>query len=230
MYIISFFLLKLNLFEEKDLFKIFICTFYFLDEVFRVHQTVNIFMCSMLVPGLTPLLRVPTLPLCSLPHVLLQDPVEAAPLMKQTLYSPTAPNLATCSADVLYSRESIGLWCRSLRCIKGLSPVPKSTLKGTSLYLQCLLLLGRFSRVRLCDPIDGGPPGSPVPGNLQARTLGWVATSFSRAWKWKVKVRSLSRVRPSAAPWTAAQQAPPSLGFSRREHWSGCRCLLHSDA
>ena len=84
-----------------------------------------------------------------------------------------------------------------------------------------LLLLSRFSHVRLCDPIDGSPPGSPVPGILQARTLEWVAISFSDAWKWKVKVKSLSRVRPSATPWTAAFQAPPSLGFSRQEYWSG---------
>ena len=73
----------------------------------------------------------------------------------------------------------------------------------------------------LWDPIDGSPPGSPVPGILQARTLEWVAISFSSAWKWKVKVKSLSRVRPSATPWTAAYQAPPSMGFSRQECWSG---------
>ena len=73
----------------------------------------------------------------------------------------------------------------------------------------------------LCDPIDDSPPGSPVPGILQARTLEWVAISFSNAWKWKVKVKSLSRVRPSATPWTAAYQAPPSMGFSRQKHWSG---------
>ena len=73
----------------------------------------------------------------------------------------------------------------------------------------------------LCDPIDGSPPGSPVPGILQARTLEWVAISFSNEWKWKVKVKSLSLVQPSATPWTAAYQAPPSMGFSRQEHWSG---------
>ena len=77
------------------------------------------------------------------------------------------------------------------------------------------------SRPTLCDPIDSSPPGSPVPGILQARTLEWVAISFSNAWKWKVKVKSLSRARPSATPWTAAFQAPPSMGFSRQEYWSG---------
>ena len=73
----------------------------------------------------------------------------------------------------------------------------------------------------LCDPIDGSPPGSPVPGILQARTLEWVAISFPNAWKWKVKVKSLSGVRPSVTPWTAAFQAPPSMGFSRQEYRSG---------
>ena len=73
----------------------------------------------------------------------------------------------------------------------------------------------------LCDPIDSSPPGSPVPGILQARTLEWVAISFSNAWKWKVKVKSLSRVRLLATPWTAAYQAPPPVGFSRQEYWSG---------
>ena len=73
----------------------------------------------------------------------------------------------------------------------------------------------------LCDPIDGNPPGSPIPGILQARTLEWVAISFSSAWKWKVKVKSLSRVWLLATPWTIAHQAPPSMGFSRQEDWSG---------
>ena len=73
----------------------------------------------------------------------------------------------------------------------------------------------------LCDPRDSSPPGSPVPGILHARTLEWVATSFSNAWKWKMKVKSLSRIRLVATPWTAAHQAPPSMGFSRQEYWSG---------
>ena len=70
----------------------------------------------------------------------------------------------------------------------------------------------------LCDPIDGSLPGSPVPGILQARTLEWVAISFSSAWKWKVKVKLLSHVWPLA--WTAAHQVPPSMGFSRQEYWN----------
>ena len=73
----------------------------------------------------------------------------------------------------------------------------------------------------LCDPIDRSPPGSPVPGILQARTLEWVAISFSNTGKWKVKVKSLSCVRLLSTPWTTAYQAPPSMGFSRQEYWSG---------
>ena len=73
----------------------------------------------------------------------------------------------------------------------------------------------------LCNPIDGSPLGSSVPEILQARILEWVAISFSNAWKWKVKVKSLSRAWLLATPWTAAYQAPPSMGFSRQEYWSG---------
>ena len=65
------------------------------------------------------------------------------------------------------------------------------------------------------------PTGLPVPGILQARTLEWVAISFSNTWKRKVKMKSLSRVWLLATPWTAAYQAPPSMGFSRQEYWSG---------
>ena len=77
------------------------------------------------------------------------------------------------------------------------------------------------SCLTLCDPIDGSPPGSSVHGILQARTLEWVAISSSNAWKWKVKVKSLSHVRLLATAWTAAYQAPLSMGFSRQEYWSG---------
>ena len=77
------------------------------------------------------------------------------------------------------------------------------------------------SCLTLCDPIDSSPPGSPVPGILQARTLEWIAISFSNAWKWKVKGKLLSHVWLFATPWTAAYQAPPSMGFSRQEYWSG---------
>ena len=73
----------------------------------------------------------------------------------------------------------------------------------------------------LCDPIDSSPSGSTIPGIIQARTLERVAISFSNAWKWKVKVKSLSHVRLPATPWTAAHQVPPSMGFSGQEYWSG---------
>ena len=85
---------------------------------------------------------------------------------------------------------------------------------GTAKSLQSCLTL--------CDLIDVSPPGFPVPEILQARTLEWVAMSFSNALKWKVKEKSLSRVRLFATQptRTAAHQAPPSMGFSRQEYWS----------
>ena len=96
---------------------------------------------------------------------------------------------------------------------------------GTSLLLR-----------RLSDPIDRSPPDYPVPAILQARTLEWVAISLSNAWKWKVKVKSLSRVPLLATPGTTAYQAAPSMGFSRQEYWSGvplpslkCVCVSLND-
>ena len=77
----------------------------------------------------------------------------------------------------------------------------------------------------LCNPVDGSPPGSLISGILQARTLDWVAISFSNAGKWKVKVKILSCVWLLVTPWTAAHEAPPSMGFSRQEYWSGLPLL-----
>ena len=91
-------------------------------------------------------------------------------------------------------------------------------LKTTTLHYAAKSLQSCPTR---CDPIDGSPPGYPVPGILQARTLEWVAISFSSAWKWKLKVKSLSCIWLVVTPWTAAYQAPPSMGFSRQEYWSG---------
>ena len=85
--------------------------------------------------------------------------------------------------------------------------------------LLCSLLLLLQSCPTLCDPIDSSPPGSAVPGILQARTLVWVAISFFNAWKWKVKVKLLSRVWPLATQWPAAYPAPPSIGFARQEYY-----------
>ena len=90
-----------------------------------------------------------------------------------------------------------------------------------STYLAAAAAKSLQSCPTLCDPIDDSPPGSPVPGILQARTVEWVAISFSSAWKWKVKGKSLSHVQLVATPWTAAYQAPPSMGLSRQEYWSG---------
>ena len=124
-------------------------------------------------------------------------------------------------------------------CLKILESIPdivNDMLKGLGslMFLQRILIFvclaaavtaaaakSLQSCVTLCDPIDGSPPASPIPGILQARTLEWVAISFSNAWKWKVKVKSFSRVWLAAIPWTAAYQAPPSMGFSRQEYWSG---------
>ena len=93
----------------------------------------------------------------------------------------------------------------------------------TSRLLPCPAAAAKS--LQLCptlgDPRDGSPPGPPVPGILQARTLECVAISFSNAWKWKLKGKSLSCVRLLATPWTAAHKAPPSMGFSRQEYWSG---------
>ena len=92
-----------------------------------------------------------------------------------------------------------------------------------------LLLLSHFSSVWFwSNPREGSPPGSTIPGILQARTLEWVAISFSSAWKWKVKVKSFSHVWLFSTPWTAAHQAPPSTGFSGQEYWRGLHCLLQA--
>ena len=108
-------------------------------------------------------------------------------------------------------------------------------------YIHCLSFLALLHAaaaaakllllcLTLCNPIDISPPGSPTPGILQARILERVAISFSNTWKWKVKVKSLSCVQLFTTPWTAAHQAPPSMGFSRQEYWSGVplpsRCLV----
>ena len=96
------------------------------------------------------------------------------------------------------------LWANYLSCV---------------LLLCALLLLRLFSPVRLCNLMDSTPPGSRISGILQARTLEWTAISFSSAWEWKVKLKSLSHVRLFETAWTVAYQAPPSVGFSRQEYW-----------
>ena len=105
-----------------------------------------------------------------------------------------------------------GLVTYLLTLEKPFNPIESSFLYAAKSLQSCLTL---------CDPVDGSPPGSPVPGILQARKLEWGAISFSNAGKWKVRVKLLSRVGFFATPWTAAHQAPPSMGFSRQECWSG---------
>ena len=105
--------------------------------------------------------------------------------------------------------------CLTLNCFL------KVTLRFFSFNILCATAKLLQSCPTLCDLRDGSPPGSAVPGILQARILEWVAISFSKAWMWKVKVKSLSRVRLLTTPWTAAYQAPPSMGFSRQQYWNG---------
>ena len=101
-------------------------------------------------------------------------------------------------------------------------PFPRlHVLNELLLDLAAAVAKSHQSRPTLCNPIDGSPPGSTIPGILQARTVEWVAISFSNAWKWKVKMKSLNRVWLWVTPWTEAYQAPPSMGFSRQEYWSG---------
>ena len=99
-----------------------------------------------------------------------------------------------------------------------------------ALILNCVVAAAAAKSLQSCptlwNPTDGSPPGSPVPGILQTGTLEWAASSFFNAWKWKVKVKSLSRVWPSATPWTAAFQAPPSMGFSGKSFGVRCHRLL----
>ena len=131
------------------------------------------------------------------------------------LFLPYSAVQADCSASWLLSHVRL---CNPMDC----SP------PGSSVHwiFQARILAAAAAKSlqscpTLCDPIDGSPPGSPVPGILQARILEWVAISFSSAWKWKVRVKSLSRVQLLATTWTEAYQAPPSMGFSRQEYGNG---------
>ena len=116
---------------------------------------------------------------------------------------------------VFFAAQSFVIWWSSA------SPIFASVVFSAAAAAKSLQ-----SCLTLCDPIDENLPGSPVPGILQARTLEWVAFSFSNARKWKVKVKVLSRARLLVTPWTAAYQASPSMGFSRQKYWSGVHCLL----
>ena len=133
------------------------------------------------------------------------------------LYGPSPQSLWTKPASQwtmptsLWTKSSISVDQACVSVDQALFSVQYAAAAGKSLQ-SCLTL---------CDPIDGSPPGSPIPGILQARVLKWAAISFSKAWKWKVKVKSLSCVWLLAMPWTAAYQALLPMGFSRQEYWSG---------
>ena len=122
--------------------------------------------------------------------------------------------------EVSHPRESISTWGKSMQSMETV-PARLCNLPCTSMYYAAAAAKLLQSCLTLCDPIDGNPPGSTVPGTLQAKTLEWVAISFSSTWKWKVKVKSFSRVWLFATAQTAAHQAPPSMRFSRQECWSG---------
>ena len=108
-----------------------------------------------------------------------------------------------------------------IRALRSLTEIMTQNLSKSIIIINNAAAKSLQSCPTLCDPIDGSPLGSPVSGILQARILEWVAISFSNTWKWKVKVKSLSRVWLLATSQTAVYQAPPSMGFSRQEYWSG---------
>ena len=116
-------------------------------------------------------------------------------------------------------------WRQPTRLCRPWDSPGKNTGVGCHCLLHCVKVKSESEVAQSCptlsDPMDCNLPGSSIHGSFQARVLEWVAISFSNAWKWKVKVKSLSRLQLFATPWTAAHQAPPSMGFSRQEYWSG---------
>ena len=129
---------------------------------------------------------------------------------------------------VSHSVVSSSLRAHGLRPTRLLYPCDspgKNTVVGCLFLLQCIKVKSESEVTQscpaLCEPMDCGPLGSSIHVILQARILQWVAFSFSNAYKWKVKVKSLSPVQLFASPWTAAYQAPLSMWFSRQEYWSG---------
>ena len=130
--------------------------------------------------------------------------------------------------DIIWERRILATTKKSQSSLEKFSKYYEIyvNVRPASFFLQCVYAAAPAAKSlqscpTLCDPIDGSPWGSSIPGILQARTLEWVAISFSNAWKWEVEVKLLSRVWLLATPWTAAHQAPPSMGFSRQECWSG---------
>ena len=136
---------------------------------------------------------------------------------------PTVQHRELCSM-LCGSLDERGLWGRMDTCIRMAESLwcpPETITRLLIIYAAAAAAKSLQSCQTLCDPRDGSLPGSLVPGILQARTLEWVAISFSSAWKWNVKGKLPSHVRLLVTPWTAAYQDPPSMGFPRQEYWSG---------
>ena len=131
------------------------------------------------------------------------------------------------SVTYINKRCSTSICCITKRMKGGIpqSQVPLMVYVKEHSTIKLTAATAAAKSLQLCptlfDPIDCSPPGYTLPGILLARTLEWAAISFSNAWRWKVKAQSLSHVRLPATPWTAAYRAPPSMGFSRQEYWSG---------
>ena len=141
----------------------------------------------------------------------------------------------TCSSNCFlkslfqFALSSEDLWFSYYQDLTGKAPTDIPKMNLCSFGVRQKAAAAAAKSLQLCptlwDPIDDSPPGSPIPGILQARTLEWVAISFSNAWKWKVKMKSLSRVWLLETPQTAAYQGPLSMGFARQEYWSGLPLL-----
>ena len=154
-----------------------------------------------------------------------KDPAHCTNFLGLVLYIHKSEVLQLC-LSVMYVVDGIVIWTFYFTFFLGenTSPFHHAELGQRNVrsnYAAAAAAKSLQSCPTLCDPIDGSPPGFPLPGILQARTLEQVAISFSDAWKWKVKGKSLSRAGLLASRWTAAYQAPPSMGFSRQEYWSG---------
>ena len=136
-----------------------------------------------------------------------------------------SPGLGRLQTERVTGRKARDLQTEEIacKCLTFLSLLHSRRKQTSNIFSFSMLCYAKSlqSCPTLCDARDGSTPGSPVPGILQARTLEWVAISFSNAWKWKEKVKLLSPVWLFPTPWTAAFQAPPSMGFSRQEYWSG---------
>ena len=130
---------------------------------------------------------------------------------KDILEEETATHSNILAWRIPQAEESGGLWSIGSQKVRN---------DGSNLHAAAAAAKSLQSCPTLCDPIDGSPPCSTIPGILQASTLEWLAISFSNAWKWKMKVKLLSHVWLLATPWTAAYQAPPSMGFARQEYYS----------